>query len=273
MVFLLLAVIYGFSLASSQVEDCVRGNHSLARFGPSCEYLCHCGTFQCNRKTGACPNNGDCDGGWMGSGCQYFNIAYNTTVYSNHLSNTATIVDGRRDTCSSETQGIIYPAYVMVSFEREVKITEVYIVFSNSVYVPLPFTVSVSDGNQSVLCNSVDYTNGQKEYVINCNSTMYVQYLNISYQWSAGIKVCEIQVPAGRNLAYGKPAIQSSLVEVYFASNAVDGLTYNKSPWLTCTHTENSTDPWWLLDLQASVMIQWFQIFNRWDSNDDKSCE
>ncbi|KAK3594211.1 hypothetical protein CHS0354_027327 [Potamilus streckersoni] len=196
MIILLLAVIYGFFVHSSQAEDCARGNHNFARFGPICEYMCHCGTNQCDRETGACPNNGECDGGWMGSGCQYVNIAYDKTVNSNHLSNPTTIVDGRRDTCPYGTQAIINPAYIMVSFEREVKITEVNIVFSNSVDVRRSFAVSVLDGNQSVLCGLVDYTNEQKEYVINCNSTLYGQYLNITYQWSAGFKVCEIQVPA-----------------------------------------------------------------------------
>ncbi|KAK3580427.1 hypothetical protein CHS0354_035469 [Potamilus streckersoni] len=267
MVFLLLSVIYFFSVHSSQVENCARGNHSFARFGPTCEFLCHCGINQCDRVTGACPNNGECDGGWMGSGCQYANIAHNTTVYSNHLNNTAIIVDGRRKSCPYKSQLNSNPAYVTVSFGREVKITEVNIVFSNSDDIP-PFTIRVFDGNQTFVCGSVGNTTVQTEYVINCNSTLYGQNLSINSESPAALNICEIQVSAGRNLAYGKSALQSSLYETYYASNAVDGLTYDATSSRTCTHTPESENPWWIVDLQASIMIQWFRIFNRPDDKD-----
>ncbi|KAK3597121.1 hypothetical protein CHS0354_021230 [Potamilus streckersoni] len=69
-------------------------------------------------------------------------------------------------------------------------------------------------------------------------------------------------------MAYRKPAYQSSLFETWHPSQAVDGNTRSTSPsGTTCTHTLQTRDPWWILDLQAPVKILWFRIFNRADDS------
>ncbi|KAK3592250.1 hypothetical protein CHS0354_027124, partial [Potamilus streckersoni] len=129
---LFLMVICNFSVYLLQAQVCSKGPHDLLRFGPLCEYLCHCGASQCDRKTGECLQNVECDAGWMGSGCQYVNIAYGATATSNYLLDTQNIVDGKGGTCPSWNQKIIDSAYVTIDFGWEIKITEIHLDFSDS---------------------------------------------------------------------------------------------------------------------------------------------
>ncbi|KAL3879814.1 hypothetical protein ACJMK2_032096 [Sinanodonta woodiana] len=269
-ILLFLTVAFNFSVYLLKAQTCTRGPHYLPRFGPLCEYLCHCRGYQCKRESGECPKNVECDAGWMGSGCQYANIAYGATVSSNHLFNEKTIVDGRESTCPSLIQHSIDSAYVTVDFGRQVKITEVHLVFSDSASVR-PFRISVVNNDTWGVCNSVIDVNGKRNFVIKCDSPLYGRYVNITSEGrDAKLVVCEIQCPSGRNLAYGKPAYQSSQYELWawFPGQAVDGDTRSTPPSeTTCTHTLRTRDPWWILDLQLPIKIMWFSIFNRADDS------
>ncbi|KAL3879809.1 hypothetical protein ACJMK2_032091 [Sinanodonta woodiana] len=265
---LFLAVVSNFSTYFGQAQTCTRGPHNLPRFGPLCEYLCHCGGYQCNRESGECPQNVECDDGWMGSGCQYANIAYGATVSSNHLFNVQTIVDGNGATCPSLNQQSIDSAYVTVDIGREVKITAIHLVFSDRASVQ-PFRISVGINDTWSVCNSVSDVNGIQNFVVKCDSPLYGRYINITSEGrDAKLQVCEIKFPTGRNVAYGKPAYQSTLFETYYPSQAVDGDTRSTPPsGTTCTHTLETRDPWWILDLQSPIRIMWFRLFNRADDS------
>ncbi|KAK3592251.1 hypothetical protein CHS0354_027125 [Potamilus streckersoni] len=263
---LFLAVVSNFSTYCGQAQVCSKGPHDLLRFGPLCEYLCHCGAYQCDRETGECPQNVECDTGWMGSGCQYANIAYGATASSNHLLNTQNIVDGKGSTCPSWNQKSIDSVYVTIDFGREIKITEIHLVFSDSATVR-PFRISVVGNDTMSVCSSVSNLNRKHTLVVKCDSPLYGQYVNITSEGQdAKLQVCEIKFPTGRNMAYEKPAYQSSLFEAWYPSQAVDGNTRSTSlSGTTCTHTLGTRDPWWILDLQAPIRILWFRIFNRMD--------
>ncbi|KAK3580424.1 hypothetical protein CHS0354_035467 [Potamilus streckersoni] len=202
----------------------------------------------------------------MGSGCQYVNIAYSTSVSSPYLNFKENVVDGRRNSCPERSQFNINIAHIAINFGQNVKVTEVQL------YFPLrgdnrPFNVSVIENGTTNLCASADDTTGQKEFILKCGKPLYGQYINItSFGPDVVMEICEVQVPAGRNIAFGKPAYQRSLFETYYAYRAVDGDTILGAPWITCSHTHNQTDPWWLLDLESPAIIQWLRIYNR---NDD----
>ena len=65
------------------------------------------------------------------------------------------------------------------------------------------------------------------------------------------------------NIALFKPTNQSSTLNVYYASNAVDGekdLHYKK-----CAHTNQESDPWWRVDLGRVEPVAEVNILNRGD--------
>ena len=62
-----------------------------------------------------------------------------------------------------------------------------------------------------------------------------------------------------KNVAKGKPAKQSSVVESYGAHLAVDGINSAGS----CMATNFEKEPWWRVDLQEQHLIYRIKIFNK----------
>ncbi|KAL3879813.1 hypothetical protein ACJMK2_032095 [Sinanodonta woodiana] len=184
------------------------------------------------------------------------------------LTSLQTIVDGTGTTCPSVNQQSIDSAYVTIIFGREVKITEIHLVFSDPVSVR-PFIISVVNNDTTNVCRSVSDLSGKQNFLVKCDSPLYGRYVNITSEGrDAKLQVCEIKFPTGRNVAYGKPAYQSTLFETWYPSQAVDGDTRSTPPtWDTCTHTLETRDPWWILDLQSPIRIMWFRIFNKADDS------
>ena len=61
-------------------------------------------------------------------------------------------------------------------------------------------------------------------------------------------------LPEHENLAFGKPAWQSSNHTVPWSSGAaVDGNM--NSNFLNCTHTSDEVGAWWVIDLQSKYVI------------------
>ncbi len=67
------------------------------------------------------------------------------------------------------------------------------------------------------------------------------------------------------NLALGKPTSQSSTALGALSSRAVDGNTSGDFTANSVTHTEDSYQPWWQVDLQSVESISTIEIFNRVD--------
>ncbi|KAK3592252.1 hypothetical protein CHS0354_027126 [Potamilus streckersoni] len=253
-----LTVVITFHTCVGQAEDCPPGPHNFKRFGPACEYLCHCGRNQCDRNTGECRGGIECDPGWMGTGCQYNNIAYNGSARSTYPANASVLVDGSNSTCTYVSKDNT----LIIEFHHDVNITEVHVLFSNAA-VP-SFNVSVFGQNGTKLCSRVHDTRGEEEIIAMCKDSLYGRGIQIICQGTTAL--CEIQVPAGRNMAYGKPASQSSLSSGHYANRSVDGDATTGNYSLTegtCSHTNESDSPWWILDLETTVIIQWFRIYNR----------
>ncbi|KAL3879811.1 hypothetical protein ACJMK2_032093 [Sinanodonta woodiana] len=258
---LFIAVVSNLSTYFGQAQTCTKGPHNLLRFGPLCEYVCHCGEYQCNRESGECPQHVGCDVGWIRVGLPIWQQSLATTCIMGK-----TIVDGTETTCPSPNEQSIDSAYVTIAFGREVKITEIHLVSSDPAPVR-PFRISAVANDTWAICNSVNDLNGKQTFVVKCESPLYGRYVNITSEGrDVKLQVCEIKFPTGRNVVYGKPAYQSSLFEAYYPSQAVDGDIRSTPPaWTTCTHTNETRDPWWILEIQSPIRIMWFRIFNRAD--------
>lgn len=66
------------------------------------------------------------------------------------------------------------------------------------------------------------------------------------------------------DIALGKPAKQSSTLDIYIANYAVDGNRGTDIIENRCSHTGGGDlNPWWMVDLQAVYYIKTVRIFNR----------
>ena len=73
----------------------------------------------------------------------------------------------------------------------------------------------------------------------------------------------------GANLALNKPATQSSTLYTSAAA-AVDGNTNGNFANASVTHTSNTFQPWWQVDLGASQSLQTIRLWNRTDCCGDR---
>jgi hypothetical protein len=69
----------------------------------------------------------------------------------------------------------------------------------------------------------------------------------------------------GYNLAEGKQATQSSILEGGYASRAVDGNTDGNWARGSVTHTQFESAPWWQVDLAEVQTVQRIEVYNRAD--------
>jgi hypothetical protein len=72
------------------------------------------------------------------------------------------------------------------------------------------------------------------------------------------------------NIAYGKPAAQSSTTNSAGASRAVDGNTNGEWSGNSVTHTNNNANAWWQVDLGASTNISTITLNNRINCCEDR---
>ena len=103
----------------------------------------------------------------------------------------------------------------------------------------------------------------------------YPNATKIKLQSNTGeqLQMFEVQVySSGTNVAIGKKAKQKSTLVTkdgtpFFASNAVDGNS------TTFSHTD-CKDPWWYVDLDEMISIEYVRIVNRWcgDPSDEAGC-
>ncbi len=101
-------------------------------------------------------------------------------------------------------------------------------------------------------------------------ASVAAQFVRIELPGASKIlSLAEVQVFAGsENLALGKAATQSSTDFGGEADRAIDGNTSGKyAEDNSTTHTANSQDPWWELDLGAPHRIEKLAVWNRTDNN------
>lgn len=146
--------------------------------------------------------------------------------------------------------------YVMVSAEP----------FGNRSLTELLNDSSISKRFQTTLSSSsidLDFNNAQGRYV-------RVQLLNVGVLSLAEVEVIghlsKDSVPTPiNNLSLGKDAEQSSTGHGGSASRAADGDTNGQYFSRSVTHTNNSVQPWWQVDLANQSTIDSVVIHNRTD--------
>lgn len=82
------------------------------------------------------------------------------------------------------------------------------------------------------------------------------------------LSIAEVEIFVdGKNIALNQQVTQSSTVYGGDATRAVDGNTDGDYKQLSVTHTEASANPWWEIDLSASVDVDEIKIYNRTGGN------
>ena len=107
-------------------------------------------------------------------------------------------------------------------------------------------------------------------------SPVVTRYVRIVVQrWTKHISLrAAIRLGRGRCtgslLSLGKPAVQSSTGWGGVSSRGVDGYTDGKYGKRKCTHTKNSGDPWWKVDLGDFYRVEKVVLWNRQDCCGDR---
>ncbi|XP_035695996.1 uncharacterized protein LOC118429571 isoform X1 [Branchiostoma floridae] len=103
------------------------------------------------------------------------------------------------------------------------------------------------------------------EHVVHCRG-MKGRYVGIKLPGKSRIlSLCEVEVYAATNLAWGKPTVQSKVAYKGVASRATDGCRDPDWDSLCCTSTPAQSNPWLRVDLGTEVSVRWVVIINRQD--------
>ncbi|XP_077861775.1 uncharacterized protein LOC144342590 [Saccoglossus kowalevskii] len=96
----------------------------------------------------------------------------------------------------------------------------------------------------------------------------YLLYICNCPEGTRGLN-CDIVIEYNE-VAEGKTAHQINTAWRWngYAKNAIDGNTYQwfNYPNTSCTHTNKTVNPWWMVDLQDVYIIKWVNITNRMHS-------
>jgi hypothetical protein len=90
------------------------------------------------------------------------------------------------------------------------------------------------------------------------------RFVRVQLRGTNSLSLAEVQVKP-RNLALGRPAVQSSTISGGVASRAVDGNTSGIYTSNSVTHTSSELGAWWRVDLGAQFDIGDVVIHNRTD--------
>ncbi|KAK3594655.1 hypothetical protein CHS0354_003578 [Potamilus streckersoni] len=258
-------------------STCLRGGYrnEQLQFGPGCMYKCNCKNMseQCDNVSGKCTSG--CADSWMGPGCQYGDVAFNKpatqTLPGNPAmnNNLSSVVDGNYSTCSNISNGI----WLEVDLQKNYQITGL-IITMDKIYEYETFQVEIKNRSlESRFCVSdghLKLTNGELQ--ITCNDAIYGSIVRIVLIDSPEqMMLCDVRVFDGRNLAYGRNAIQSTNRFQFgnktdgWAELAVDGGTSPEFFDRSCTHTDTQSAlaQWWKVDLNSVFFIKRIQIVNR----------
>lgn len=113
------------------------------------------------------------------------------------------------------------------------------------------------------------YTPGQAGVSHTVNVGRTGRYVRVQLAGTNFLSLAEVQVMTAVNLAPGKPATQSTTLYTTAAA-AVDGNTNGNFGAASTTHTENTFQPWWQVDLGNSQNLDNIRLWNRTDCCGDR---
>ncbi|XP_035695736.1 uncharacterized protein LOC118429363 [Branchiostoma floridae] len=101
------------------------------------------------------------------------------------------------------------------------------------------------------------------EHVVHCRG-MRGRYVGIRLPGKKRtLSLCEVEVYAATNIAWGKPTVQSDVAYNGVASRATDGCRDPDWNSACCTSTPCQSNPWLRVDLGTEVSVKWVVIINR----------
>ncbi|KAL3879056.1 hypothetical protein ACJMK2_031370 [Sinanodonta woodiana] len=246
---------------------CDLSSNGYKLFGPECKYMCHCvSNSQCNDSTGECMVG--CDPGWTGPGCQYVDIAYGAYVVMKTDPSTLTpmdlLQDGDKLHCNIYS-GLGRPS-ISFTFDGPVEISIIQIYYDASKLFS-PYKLYIKNGAAPAkLCYEkiTATSNSTSEFIvkvesIQCPQPMIGDYIEIFNNGSnVEFPLCEIDIPIGRNVAFGRKVYQSSNQQNGNAFKAVDGNVEGATHQLSCsqTSTAGTSNPWWYIELQETWRLK-----------------
>ncbi|XP_019622324.1 PREDICTED: LOW QUALITY PROTEIN: uncharacterized protein LOC109468522 [Branchiostoma belcheri] len=150
------------------------------------------------------------------------------------------------------------------------------------------FTVYVGDNpdvTANPTCGGAQSVGGKGTITVDCGRRTG-RYVGIALKGSGKIlTLCEVQVFGGTpppkpklgqcaasttNIALNRPATQSSTAYEGAPGRAVDGNTSPAYSSNSCTHTRNTRNPWWRVDLGSSLCVDRVVVTNRKDCCSDR---
>lgn len=144
------------------------------------------------------------------------------------------------------------------------RLSNFYVLVSD---VPFTSTDLMTTLGQSGVSNY--YTPGQVSVSSTINIARTGRYVRVQLAGTNSLSLAEVQVMSAVNLATGKPASQSTTLYTTAAA-AVDGNTNGNFGAASTTHTENTFQPWWQVDLGASQTLDNIRLWNRTDCCGDR---
>lgn len=113
------------------------------------------------------------------------------------------------------------------------------------------------------------YTPGQAPTSLTVNVGRSARYVRVQLAGTNSLSLAEVEVMSAVNLAQGKAASQSSTLYTSAAA-AVDGNRDGFFGNASVTHTSNTFQPWWQVDLGVSQNLNTIRLFNRTDCCGDR---
>ncbi|XP_019618512.1 PREDICTED: uncharacterized protein LOC109465602, partial [Branchiostoma belcheri] len=135
-----------------------------------------------------------------------------------------------------------------------------------------PFNIHIGDSDQvskNPKCGGDHHIDvNQSSISVSCQG-MRGRYVGVRLPGPSRIlTLCEVQVSLGirrPNIALGKPTQQSSVSHDGVSGRAVDGDRNGAWRGESCTHTRQTDNPWWRVNLGSSRSVGDVVIFNRQD--------
>ncbi|XP_077865309.1 uncharacterized protein LOC144351913 [Saccoglossus kowalevskii] len=188
--------------------------------------------------------------------------------------------DGDIDTCSVTYN--TYQPYWTINFGSAALVHEVTITHNGDyIYASLTGAEIRVGGNNYFLNNELcaarllPTQTSSLTFTVECDNPLYGRYLSIQVMESSqALILCEVEIMAVANalsnVAYGKPAEQSSQFKDGSAIKAVDGDTSSDYSHHSCMHTQFEYEPWWRVDTECECGIEYIVITNRQDCCSDR---
>lgn len=98
------------------------------------------------------------------------------------------------------------------------------------------------------------------------------RYVRIQLYNNDFLALAEVQVMSAVNLASNRTATQSSTYQAATAAKAVDGNRDGNFSAGSVTHTNDTNQPWWQIDLGANSNLDFVRLWNRTDPCGGSSC-